>query len=100
MGDPGFIAMMAIIATGAYVATLWFIRRMIELRHERLTRTPPESIAALSQRLDRIENALETTALEVERIAEASRFMSKLLAERGVTPSPSRPLPERVITPH
>jgi hypothetical protein len=32
-------------------------------------------------RLDRIERAVEAVALEVERMAEGQRFMTKLLAE-------------------
>jgi hypothetical protein len=42
---------------------------------------------------------VDTTALEVERIAEANRFMAKLLADRA-TPGAPLPKPERVITPH
>jgi hypothetical protein len=33
-------------------------------------------------RLERIEAAVETTAIEVERLAESSRFTAKLLAGR------------------
>jgi hypothetical protein len=53
----------------------------------------------LERRLDRIEAAVETTAVEVERIAEANRFMSKLLAERASAVPWSRG-PEPMITPH
>ena len=37
----------------------------------------------LTQRLERIEQAVETTAIEVERMAEANRFLTKLLAEKA-----------------
>ena len=37
---------------------------------------------ALEGRLERIEQAIDTVAVEVERISEAQRFTSKLLAER------------------
>ena len=36
----------------------------------------------LEQRLTRIEQAIDTVAVEVERISEAQRFNAKLLAER------------------
>jgi hypothetical protein len=36
-----------------------------------------------SQRLERIEQAIEAMAVEVERISEGQRFVTKLLAERG-----------------
>ena len=52
------------------------------------------------ERLDRIEMMVETTAIEVERIAEANRFMAKLLSERNATVIPPAKSPERVITPH
>ena len=48
--------------------------------------------------LERIERTVEATAIEVERIAEANRFMSKLLADRAEAQSAER-RPERVITP-
>jgi hypothetical protein len=85
--------------------SLTFLRRVLEMRHERLMRAPSsgQSLDELSKRLDRIENAVDTTSLEVERIAESSRFMAKLLAERGEA-APRQPslgkVPEKVITPH
>jgi hypothetical protein len=35
------------------------------------------------RRLERIEQIVETTAVEVERLAESNRFVAKLLAERS-----------------
>jgi hypothetical protein len=100
-GDPAYIATMSIIAVVAFGTTLRFVLRLIELRQERMRHSPPEAFTALAQRLDRIENAVDTTALEVERIAEANRFMAKLLAERSAAPPPPPPArSERVITPH
>jgi hypothetical protein len=34
-------------------------------------------------RLERIEQAIDAMAVEVERIAESQRYMTKLLADRG-----------------
>jgi hypothetical protein len=98
-GDTAYIAIMSVVAVVAFMTTARFVLRIVELRHDRLRRTPPETFGDLSQRLDRIENAVETTALEVERIAEANRFMAKLLAERAAAPIPPAKS-ERVITPH
>ena len=57
-----------------------------------------------SPRLQRIEQAVESIALEVERIGEAQRFTTKLLAERQADPAPRMPsVPRRepgTITPH
>jgi hypothetical protein len=52
----------------------------------------------LQERLDKIEATVESTALEVERMSEANRFMAKLLSERGS--AANLPDPPRVITPH
>ena len=93
-----FVVIMALMVGGVFFASLQFIRRILELRHERLMHGQPESL--LLERLDRIEAVVETTALEVERIAEANRFMSKLLAEGARTTLPAPKQPERVITPH
>lgn len=65
----------AVMITGmALVARQISLRRMSSqnLRNEDLTR-----------RLERIEQAVETTAIEVERMAEANRFLTKLLAEKA-----------------
>jgi hypothetical protein len=39
--------------------------------------------ADVSIRLERIERAVESIALEVERISEGQRFVTKVLADRG-----------------
>ena len=53
--------------------------------------------------LERIEQAIEAIAVEVERIGEAQRFSTKLLSERQpdaiVNRAAASPVP-RVITPH
>ena len=41
---------------------------------------------AADARLERMEQAIEAVAVEVERISEAQRFTTKLLAERGASP--------------
>ena len=57
-----------------------------------------------SPRLQRMEQAIESIALEVERIGEAQRFTTKLLAERQPDAAARLPvLPRRepgTITPH
>ena len=93
---PEFQILLVVCATAAFVASLQLLRRYLELRHERLVSARG---AGMQERLERIEIAVETTALEVERIAEANRFMAKLLSDRAGSVLPVRG-PERVITPH
>jgi uncharacterized protein YhaN len=57
-----------------------------------------------SPRLQRIEQAVESIAIEVERIGEAQRFTTRLLAERQLDAAPRIPVQPRrepgTITPH
>ncbi len=43
----------------------------------------------IEERLDRIERAVESIAVEVERVSEGQRFVTKLLAERAPTKLPA-----------
>jgi enamine deaminase RidA (YjgF/YER057c/UK114 family) len=92
-----FQAVVFICGTIAFVATLRFVRRFLELRHEKFLRVRTDN---LDERLARIETTVETTALEVERVAEANRFVAKLLNDRVAPMTPFSKPPERVITPH
>jgi hypothetical protein len=71
----GFFAMVATIAIGAPLARA-FARRM---EHESKTKVAPE----VTSRLERIEQAVDAIAIEVERISEGQRFTTKLLTERA-----------------
>jgi len=56
------------------------------------------SLDDVAQRLGRIEQAVDATAVEVERISEAQRFTTKLLVEKGhQAPADSS---RKVVTPH
>jgi len=97
MSEPVFLsALLIVFGTFVIMAGLRFFRRVLELKHERRI---PLAVDELQARLKRIEMAVESTAIEVERISEANRFMAKLLAERGA-PVNMMIKPERVITPH
>jgi hypothetical protein len=57
------------------------IVRALTRRHAQATaRTPADDVA--SERLARIETAIDTLAVEIERISEGQRFVTRLLAER------------------
>ncbi len=97
MSEPVFFgALTMVLGTVVILSSLAFIRRLLELKHERRV---PIAFDGLQVRLDRIEQTVEATAIEVERISEANRFMSKLLADRAAQLSLASK-PERVITPH
>jgi hypothetical protein len=56
------------------------------------------TLTEISQRLARLEQGVDATAIEVERISEAQRFTTKLLVEKGHAASPESA--RRVVTPH
>lgn len=70
----GFFAMVATIAVGTPLARA-FARRM---ERDSKTKLAPE----VTTRLERIEQAVDAIAIEVERISEGQRFTTKLLTER------------------
>ena len=72
----GFFVMLTTIAVGLPVAKA-LARRMD--RQTAQPRVPPEVMA----RLERMEQAIDAVAVEVERISEGQRFTTKLLADRG-----------------
>jgi hypothetical protein len=60
--------------------------RIIGRRFDRPVPPPPPTPAVspdVTARLQRIEQAVEAVAIEVERIAEAQRFSTRLLAEQA-----------------
>jgi hypothetical protein len=61
---------------------------------------PGLDVGDLAARLARIEQVVEATAVEVERLGEGQRYTARLLAEpRGAAPAAAQE-PARVITPH
>lgn len=56
-------------------------------------RGTPAPAPDVAGRLDRIEQALDSVAVEVERIAEGQRYSSKMLGELRALPAPD-PLPQ------
>lgn len=100
MVQPEIIVVPAVFGIPAVVifARMWF-------RHvERMATLKGASNPMLEARLARIEEAVETIAVEVERMGEGQRFVTKLLTERTA----QQQLPEasknasagRVTTPH
>ncbi len=71
----GFFAMVAVIVVGSPLARA-FARKMSS---QALSPAVP---AELQQRLEHMEQAIDSIAVEVERISEGQRFTTKLLADR------------------
>lgn len=56
------------------------VTRVIEAR--RRDRLRDDDVAAMEDRLRRMEEAIDAMATEVERVSEGQRFTSRLLADR------------------
>jgi hypothetical protein len=97
LGREKPVVVVLACGTAAFAASLRFVRRVLELRNERSIREQTLDVAA---HFERIEQTVEATAIEVERIAEANRFLAKLLTERSGAIGTIGKSPERVITPH
>jgi len=67
--------MTAIIATALVATTL--VRRLMARRVSTVSALPADT----TDRIARIENAVDTIALEAERISEGQRFVTRLMGE-------------------
>ncbi len=74
--DGTVVALAAIFGIGLPLARS-FARRMERGDVSRL----PASAEAADARMERVERAVEAIALEVERVAEGQRFLTRLLSE-------------------
>jgi hypothetical protein len=84
--------MIAIVAVGMPLARAYAKR----MESGATSRTIPPDLAA---RLERMEQAIDSIAVEVERISEGQRFTTKLLTERVPVPAPpSAPIGPGVTT--
>jgi hypothetical protein len=71
------------------MAFIFFVMCPIALSISRLVwkrgsnRAQPALMSDSGQRLERIEQAMDAIAIEVERVSEGQRFVTRLLSERG-----------------
>jgi hypothetical protein len=82
--DPNLIVheVLRWVVPGLVIMVLGFpvvklITRWLEPRP-----VPPRELTTINGRLERIEAAVDTIAIEVERISEAQRFAARLQSER------------------
>jgi hypothetical protein len=93
MEDPVKFMMFATAATSAVVIVKVIANTV--LRAAELARRPAGvDENTIRERLERIEIAVDTIAIEVERLGEHQRFNAQLALNRP------EPLPSKVVTPH
>ena len=99
MTETGAIIMMATVATAvAYIVRV--IANSI-LKHKEIElRSEQQSTPVSDERMARLENAVESIALEVERISEGQRFTTKLLHDAAHKVAPRLEQSYKHDTPH
>lgn len=69
----GFFFTVIVIVIGLPIVRVWAERKRQE---------PDPRLIATDDRLARMEQAIDSLAIEIERISEGQRFVTRLLAER------------------
>ena len=86
--DPGaVVSMVGVAAVLSLVLGRWWARRSLVRRGGGLAGLEGAAQGELGERMQRIEQAVEAIAIEVERVSEGQRFTTRLLSEMR-TPSP------------
>jgi aspartate 1-decarboxylase len=75
--------------------------KLLRSHREKMARLqgPVQGSSLLDERLARVEQTVESIAIEIERVSEGQRFVTKLLSARARA-IPEGRSEERVITPH
>jgi hypothetical protein len=75
-----FIPIFGIVCGSAVLITLMVLIARHVSQKRSMSMGPDNEIL---RRLERIEQIVDTTAVEVERLSESNRFVAKLLAEKS-----------------
>ena len=89
-----FAGLMATLGSITKIILTAMNRRKPVLKDSALT-----TLEEMAQRIARIEQAVDATSVEVERISEGQRFTTKLLVEKGHQ-NAAELSRAKVITPH
>jgi hypothetical protein len=81
MVQPGDIAIVAIVFGTVGSIAFPIVRAWARRLEGKTSAALP--LAGIEERLERIERAVEAMSIEVERISEGQRFVTKLLAEKA-----------------
>ena len=101
-GQIFVITIVAIVTSGVTLGTI--AHAWAESRKRAGTATPSPRLDTIDARLSRMEEMIETVAIEMERVAEGQRFTAKILADRvpatqSVIPRAASQQEGRVTTP-
>lgn len=77
------IAFVTVTSVGALTGIGVAVHSYIQRAKRRMIQVAPSSIGGSDDRLLRLEQAVDSIAVEVERISEGQRFLTKLQTERA-----------------
>jgi hypothetical protein len=82
--DPNLIVQTVLewVVPGLVIIVLGFPVVRLITRWLEPKPVPPRELSAINGRLERIETAVDSIALEIERISEAQRFSARLQSEQ------------------
>jgi predicted TPR repeat methyltransferase len=78
-----FVGVITSIGCFTGIVTTWIKYRAKRVVSADLT----VRLGEIADRMAKLDNAVDAMAVEVERISEGQRFVTKVLAERGTTPA-------------
>ncbi|MDQ3674647.1 MAG: hypothetical protein M3365_09765 [Gemmatimonadota bacterium] len=83
----GQVTALSIVFTVVVLGPLAIGAALILLRRSNKPPLPPAVFTQTAERLQRLEESVDTIAIEIERISEGQRFVTKLLSEAQKVPA-------------
>jgi hypothetical protein len=77
-----YAAIVVVFAIAGWMLKTW-LSHQEKMKGLGLTK---QSLASSDERLARVEQAVEAIAIEIERVSEGQRFVTKLLSDRAQLP--------------
>jgi hypothetical protein len=85
------VPIVAILSIFVFLPFTVAISRFIWRRSIPASRVAPTDHAT-QQRLEQLQQSMDTIAIEVERISEGQRFVTKIMSERALSPGAAEPV--------
>lgn len=82
MTDPGIVIPIVSLVTMAGIVSVLATRRSGARLADSDGQVRDDSMIKLEERIARLENAIDVIAVEMERVGEGQRFLTKVLVER------------------
>ena len=83
----GQITALSIVFTAVVLGPLAIATAIIMLKRASKPPLPPAAFTQTAERLERLEQSVDTIAIEIERISEGQRFVTKLLSDAQKVPA-------------